>query len=113
MWIGCDEVLALPLAGGFVVGEDGHGYTDIGEEIDWVDQDAAEEGKGKGKGAKSVGAGAKRKAGEQAAPTGERARMQKLFQSAAAKPRAAKAAVDDKSTDALLDDILGNLGADT
>jgi DNA polymerase alpha subunit A len=53
--------------------------------------------------------GAKRKAAADPEP-GARQRMQKMFQSAAMKtsrPRAVK--VDDKATDALLDDILGNL----
>jgi hypothetical protein len=52
--------------------------------------------------------GFKRKAGD--AP-GAKARMQKMFQAAAmrAKPVAAKPAVDDKASEALLHDILGNL----
>lgn len=98
-------------AGGFVIGEDGHGYTDIGEEIDWVNADA-EEAAAQGKAGKAgTAAGNKRKAAEQqaAAMPGARARMQKMFQSASVKGRPAKAAVDDKSTEALLDDILGNL----
>lgn len=35
--------------------------------------------------------------------------MQKMFQTAQAKAKPAKAPVDDASADALLDDILGNL----
>lgn len=96
--------------GGFVVDEDGLGYTDIGEEIDWTNEDLAE-GDDDGKGGKEKGAkaGSKRKAADQPKP-GAKARMQKMFQSAAVKSRPSKAPVDDKSTDALLDDILGNLG---
>lgn len=54
-------------------------------------------------------AGAKRKAAAEPVP-GARARMQKMFQSAQAKAKPARAPVDDASADALLDDILGNLG---
>lgn len=100
--------------GGFVVGEDGLGYTDIGEEIDWTNEDLAEQeqakrGNTKGDGQKN-GPGTKRKAADQPKP-GAKARMQKMFQTAATKTK--KAAVDDKLTDALLDDILGGLDAGT
>jgi hypothetical protein len=99
-------------SGGFVVGEDALGYTDIGEEIDWVDEDAraaGASGEGKKGAGKGAGAGAnKRKAADQALP-GAKARMQKMFQTATVKSRPAKANVDDKSTEALLDDILGDL----
>ena len=98
-----------------MVGEDGLGYTDIGEEVDWVNEDAAQEGAGGGKkAAKDAAAagGGKRKAADQPVP-GARARMQKMFQTASVKSRPAKAAVDDKSTEALLDDILGDLDAST
>lgn len=102
--------------GGFVVGEDALGYTDIGEEIDWVDEDARAAGaSGDGKRGPGKGAGAagnKRKAAEQPKP-GAKARMQKMFQTATVKSRPAKGAVDDKSTEALLDDILGNLDTDS
>lgn len=95
-----------------MVGEDAMGYTDIGEEIDWIDEDAkaGEAAGGSKKGAaKGAGAtGSKRKAPEQPIP-GAKARMQKMFQTASVKARPAKAPVDDKSTEALLDDILGNL----
>jgi hypothetical protein len=109
----------LPLiicTGGFVVGEDALGYTDIGEEIDWVDEDAKAAG-ASGEGKKAAGKGAavganKRKAGEQPLP-GAKARMQKMFQTATVKSRPAKANVDDKSTEALLDDILGNLDTES
>lgn len=101
-----------PLAGGFVVGDDGLGYTDIGEEVDWVNEDA-KAGAGRKAGKEiAAGPGNKRKAADPAVP-GARARMQKMFQTASVKARPAKAAVDDKSTDALLDDILGNLDAAT
>ncbi|PRW60975.1 DNA polymerase alpha catalytic subunit [Chlorella sorokiniana] len=99
--------------GGFVIDEDGLGYADVGEEIDWgvaeEEQGAAEgEGSGgKGKGKKGA-AGAKRKAAAEPVP-GARARMQKMFQTAQAKAKPAKTPVDDASADALLDDILGNL----
>lgn len=36
--------------------------------------------------------------------------MQKMFQTAQARAKPARAPVDDGSADALLDDILGNLG---
>jgi hypothetical protein len=102
----------LIFPGGFVVGEDALGYTDIGEEIDWVDEDAKATGaSGEGRKAGGKGAGTvanKRKAAEQALP-GAKARMQKMFQTATVKSRPAKAVVDDKSTEALLDDILGDL----
>ena len=94
-------------AGDFVVGEDALGYGDIGEEVDWGNADAADEEAPKPKGGKE--AGSKRKTAGQAAPV-DRARFQKLMHSAAAKPRSKP--VDDKTTDALLDDILGNLGGD-
>jgi len=100
----------LTCTGGFVVGEEALGYTDIGEEIDWVDEDARASG-ASGEGKKAAGKGAaagsnKRKAGDQPLP-GAKARMQKMFQTATVKSR--PAAMDDKSTEALLDDILGNL----
>ena len=88
------------------------GYTDIGEEVDWIDEDARATGatadgkKGAAKGA--AGAGNKRKAAEAAVP-GAKARMQKMFQTATVKSRPTKAPVDDKTTEALLDDILGGL----
>ena len=98
------------------MGEDALGYTDIGEEIDWVDEDARAAGaSGEGKKAAGKGAGGagnKRKAAEQANPAAK-ARMQKMFQTASVKSRPAKAAMDDKSTEALLDDILGNLDTDS
>jgi len=87
------------------------GYTDIGEEIDWVNEDAKASGT-TGKKAAKDGAGSKRKPTDQQVP-GARARMQKMFQTASVKSRPAKAIVDDKSTEALLDDILGNLDAAT
>ena len=94
------------------MGEDAMGYTDIGEEIDWIDEDArAAEASGAGKKGAAKGPGGannKRKAPEQPIP-GAKARMQKMFQTASVKTRPAKAPVDDKSTEALLDDILGNL----
>ena len=98
--------------GGFVVGEDALGYQDIGEEIDWVDEDARGANQGASKSGKAPGAGNKRKAVEQPVP-GAKARMQKMFQTATVKSRPAKkkaAPVDDKTTEALLDDILGGLG---
>lgn len=100
--------------GGFVVGEDGMGYTDIGEEIDWVNEDAKGKELQQGQGSKKGGAlNGKRKAVEAPNP-GARARMQKMFQSAAIKAKPSKApAVDDKSAEALLDDILGNLESKT
>lgn len=151
---------SLP-GGGFVIDEDGLGYTDVGEEVDWgaAEEEAAAEGGdakgGKGKkGARCLAAqrglppdrltrctallplrprqqprgltaghappailplpagaaaGAKRKAAADPVP-GARARMQKMFQSAQAKAKPARAApVDDATADALLDDILGNL----
>lgn len=103
-----------PGVGGFVVGEDGMGYTDIGEEIDWVNEDA--KGKEAQPGQESKKSGAlhgKRKAAEAPNP-GARARMQKMFQSAAVKAKPAKApVVDDKSAEALLNDILENLDSET
>ena len=52
--------------------------------------------------------GGKRKAAAEPVP-GARARMQKMIQAAAVRAKP-KAMVDDASTDALLDDILGGLG---
>lgn len=143
-------------AGGFVIDEDGLGYTDVGEEIDWgvAEEEPQAEGEGSGgKGKAKKGerraapqllcrlmllhtclgfacmqtavplltagpptrrppnagaAGAKRKAAAEPVP-GARVRMQKMFQSAQAKAKPARAAVDDASADALLDDILGGL----
>ena len=59
---------------------------------------------------KESGTGIKRKASEQPVP-GARARMQKMFQTAAAKGRPVKAPVDNVATEALLDDILGGFDA--
>lgn len=97
-----------------MVGEDAMGYTDIGEEIDWVDEDARAGGEGKKGAAKGPGAGAKRKAAEAPVP-GAKNRMQKMFATASVKSRPAKkkGPVDDKATEALLDDILGDLDADS
>lgn len=99
------------ITGGFVVDEDGLGYTDIGEEVDWgiAEHEDGVPDSDKNASKKGGGPGAKRKAAADPEP-GARQRMQKMFQSAAMKtsrPRSAK--VDDKATDALLDDILGNL----
>ena len=94
-----------------MVGNDDLGYTDIGEEVDWVDEDARlAEKKARG-GKKAKGGAPSKKAAEPVA--GAKERMQKMFQSAAVRakpsvaPKAAK--VDAAATDALLDDILGDL----
>ena len=98
-----------------MVGEDGLGYTDIGEEIDWTNEDAKEdweeEGKKDSKGKRGQGNTGKRKATEQPVP-GARERMQKMMQLAATKQKSSKVPVDTKGTDELLDDILGGLDAD-
>ena len=106
--------LCYTIAGGFVVGQDGLGYTDIGEEIEWVNEDARQEEK-KNK-AKKGAAGAKKRAVRDEEPvSGAKERMQKMFQTAALKakvpatrPKAAPK-VNVAETDALLDDILGDL----
>lgn len=95
-------------AGGFVIDEEGLGYADVGEEIDWgaAEEETEPAGGAEGKpGGKT--AGAKRKAAAEPVP-GARVRMQKMFQTAQAKAKP-KVAVDDASADALLDDILGGL----
>ena len=86
--------------------EDGLGYTDIGEEVDWgtAEQDENEDEDVKGK-KKMQG---KRKAVIAPEP-GARQRMQKMFQSAALKKTRPSKPVDNKATEALLDDILENL----
>lgn len=91
-----------------MIDEDGLGYADVGEEIDWgaADEDSAPVGSADGK-PSAKAAGAKRKAAAEPVP-GARARMQKMFQTAQAKAKP-KMAVDDASADALLDDILGGL----
>jgi DNA polymerase alpha subunit A len=101
-------------AGGFVIDEDGLGYADVGEEVDWgtAEDEPQAEGPGsdgKGKGKKGAAAGGKRKAAAEPVP-GARVRMQKMFQSAQSKAKP-RAPVDDASADALLDDILGGLGS--
>lgn len=105
--------LATPFlgAGGFVIDEDGLGYADVGEEIDWGVAEEQQQGDGgaAGKAGKGAAAGAKRKAAAEPVPRA-RARMQKMFHTAQAKSKP-RAAVDDASADALLDDILGNLGS--
>lgn len=95
--------------GGFVIDEEGLGYADVGEEVDWGVAEEQEEATGaaEGKGGKGGAAGAKRKAAAEPVP-GARSRMQKMFQTAQSKAKP-RAAVDDASADALLDDILGNL----
>lgn len=60
-------------------------------------------------GAAGAAAGAKRKATEAPVP-GARAKMAQMFQAAAVKARPARQ-MDDKSTDELLEDILGGLDA--
>ena len=145
-----------------MIDEDGLGYADVGEEIDWgtaeEEQQEAPGSASKGTGKKGAqlpaaapllpryfyahscgalpalyscsfsaacssshlvlllrasppaagaAAGAKRKAAAEAVP-GARVRMQKMFQTAQAKPKP-RVAVDDASADALLDDILGGL----
>ncbi len=99
------------------MGNDDLGYTDIGEEVDWIDEDARmAEKKAKAdkkaagrKGGKAGGA----KGTEPVA--GAKERMQKMFQSAAVRAKAGGANVVKKpkvnaaETDALLDDILGDL----
>lgn len=100
--------------GGFVVGNDGLGYTDIGEEIEWVNEDAKESEK-KGRGGKKAPGGKKKKVVADEPVAGAKERMQKMFQSAALKAKAAPARpvvstkVNVAETDALLDDILGDL----
>ena len=128
--------------GDFVVDDDGLGYEDDGEEEDWrvaqyesdeeyvVDRDDAEgqteRKKDSGRAERGGNTGdAKQKgdassAGTSAAnkPTGDRGRLSRMFQGAAAASAAAAAAktgtkrkaapVED--SDAVLDDILGNLG---
>lgn len=91
-----------------MIDEDGLGYADVGEEIDWgaAEEEAAPTGGADGKAACKA-AGAKRKAAAEPVP-GARARMQKMFQTAQSKAKP-KVAVDDASADALLDDILGGL----
>ena len=105
--------------GGFVVGHEGLGYTDIGEEIEWVNEDAREIEKNQSKrGSGNEGKGGKKRAAEKEVP-GAKARMQKMMQAAAlkakttSKPKASSCPVDDKETDALLEDILGDLGSST
>ena len=99
-----------------MVGHDDLGYTDIGEEVDWVDWDAKEaEAKAKaGKKGKKAGGASKGSKIVSAEPVaGAKERMQKMFQSAVvrAKPTVATKAskVDAAETDALLEDILGDL----
>ena len=99
-----------------MVGHDDLGYTDIGEEVDWVDWDAKEaEAKAKaGKKGKKAGVASKSGKIVSAEPVaGAKERMQKMFQSAAVRTKpsvASKAAkVDAAETDALLEDILGDL----
>lgn len=99
--------------GGFVVGNDGLGYTDIGEEIEWVNEDAREsEKKGRGGKNKAAASGKKKPAAEEPV-AGAKERMQKMFQSAALRAKAAAPRATTKvnvaETDALLDDILGDL----
>eukprot|EP00889_Picochlorum_renovo_P005129 jgi/Picre1/32159/NNA_007505.t1 len=53
--------------GGFVVGHDGLGYTDIGEEIEWVNEDARQE-EDKSKGAKKKKKDGKKRQGEEPVP---------------------------------------------
>lgn len=102
------------IVGGFVVGHDGMGYTDIGEEIEWVNEDARQE-EDAGKGARKKKKDGKKRQGEEPVP-GAKERMQKMFQTAAVRKRMvapqpkAVAKVDAAETDALLDDILGDLG---
>lgn len=103
--------------GGFVVGNDGLGYTDIGEEIEWVNEDAREHErtmKGNSKKSATAGGGRKKQAVDEPVP-GAKERMQKMFQSAAVRAKAAAApkavakTVNAVETDALLDDIIGDL----
>lgn len=97
-----------------MVGHDGLGYTDIGEEIEWVNEDARQEEE-KSKGAKKKKKDGKKRQGEEPVP-GAKERMQKMFQTAAVRKRMvapqpkAVTKVDAAETDALLDDILGDLG---
>ena len=89
------------------------GYTDIGEEIEWVNEDARQEEK-KNKAKKGAAGGKKRVMRDEEPVSGAKERMQKMFQTAALKakvPASTKAApkINVAETDALLDDILGEL----
>ncbi|KAL6785075.1 POLA1 [Auxenochlorella protothecoides x Auxenochlorella symbiontica] len=99
--------------GAFVIDRNGLGYADIGEEVDWsVEGDGEHEDLPTGT-AKALAKGRKNKADPAPAPPAQRARMQKMFASAAAKPRAGSrpASHDAAATEALLEDILGGVAA--
>lgn len=114
----CDMISILVMyfvyVGGFVVGNDDLGYTDIGEEIEWVNEDARETEKKSHGNKKRPGAVGKKKLATEEPVSGAKERMQKMFQSAAVRakaavPRAKPTKVNAAETDALLDDILGDL----
>ncbi|KAK2077328.1 hypothetical protein QBZ16_004962 [Prototheca wickerhamii] len=90
--------------GAFVIDRNGLGYADIGEEVDWNRGESEEE----------EAAADKARPGA-AGPRAQRAKMQRMFAAAAAKPRsrplAADRGVDQTSTDELLAGILGNVAA--
>lgn len=99
-----------------MVGHDGMGYTDIGEEIEWVNEDArrAEEEEEREK--KKKGGGAKKRVADQQPVPGAKERMHKMLQTAAIRNKSKNSRssvvqnVDSAETDALLEDILGDLG---
>lgn len=109
--------------GAFVIDRNGLGYADIGEEVDWNRGESEEEDPAADKA--RPGAGAKRRGAAKPGrnedekpkldPAAQRAKMQRMFAAAAAKPRsrplAADRGVDQTSTDELLAGILGNVAA--
>ncbi|KAK9810187.1 hypothetical protein WJX72_006462 [[Myrmecia] bisecta] len=100
--------------GGFIEDDNGLGYADIGEEEDWgaagegspEERHSADNPKKRKDPSKGKGAGKKQKKAEEA--PGARQQMQRMFAVAAAKPR--QKAAENVNSDALLDDILGDLG---
>ena len=118
-----DSIEHLHLSGAFVIDRNGLGYADIGEEVDWnrgesEEEEAAADKARPGAGAKRRGAAKPGKTEDEKPkldPAAQRAKMQRMFAAAAAKPRsrplAADKGVDQTSTDELLAGILGNLAA--
>ena len=118
-----ESIKHLRPSGAFVIDRNGLGYADIGEEVDWnrgesEEEEAAADKARPGAGAKRRGAAKTGKTEDEKPkldPAAQRAKMQRMFAAAAAKPRsrplAADRGVDQTSTDELLAGILGNVAA--